>query len=884
MYRYLFVIALVGGVAVAQEPKQKAEPQEKKAQKAKARPTAEVIPPTAADYSYGPHPRNKFDFWQAKSDAPTPLVLIIHGGGWVNGDKSGTSAAAVKSYLDAGISVAALNYRFIKHGMEEKVEPPVKAPLHDAARALQTLRSKAKEWNIDKTRVGSTGGSAGACTSLWLAFHDDLADPKSSDPIARESTRLTCAAVNGAQTSLDPKQIREWMPNATYAGHAFGFAADGRARREEFRLALENRDKILPWIREYSPIELVTKDDPPVFLDYPAQDKPPVAGEEQRDPTHSAVYGIELEKKMKEVGVECVVAWPGHKSANYGGIRDFLVTKLKGMAPAAGAAVPNLTLPDIHRRPRSLAGFKDAKAFVVVFVGTECPIANLYVPTLIELHKDYAAKGVQFLAINSNSQDTFTLVSAHAQERAVPFPVLKDFDHAAADAFGARRTPEAFVLDAGRVIRYRGRIDDQYGVGVMKAKPTRQNLKEALDEVLAGKSVTTPATDVAGCVTGRAPAARVEGVTYTKHVAPILQAHCQECHRPGEIGPFALMSYESARGWAETIKEVIQEERMPPWYADPRHGSFDNDRRLARTESDTLLSWVAAGCPKGDDKDLPPPRQFTIGWKIGTPETVYQMPEAFQVPAAATQKVLDYQRFTVDPGFKEDVWVQAAECRPGNRAVVHHILVYTQSPGQPLYDRDGTAHTLAGWAPGDMPLIYSPGTAKLIPAGSKLVFEVHYTPTGTPQTDRSSVGIIFAKKPPERPVETNVLANMFVRIPPGAANQEGRMTYTFRDNSLILGFMPHMHLRGVSAKYVATYPDGRTETLLSVPDYDFNWQSVYRFKEPVRVPKGTKLTWIGHWDNSADNPRNPDPKTEVRWGYQTFDEMQNGWMDFVREN
>src|SRR5205809_772692 len=247
MFRTFVVIALVGGAAIALQPKQRVAAQEpKKAQKARVRLDVEAIRPTVADYSYGPHPRNRFDFWQAKSDTPTPLVLIIHGGGWANGDKSGTTAAAVKSYLDAGISVAALNYRFIKHGMEEKVEPPVKAPLHDAARALQTLRSKAKEWNIDKGRVGSTGGSAGACTSLWLAFHDDLADPKSSDPVARESTRLTCAAVNGAQTSLDPKQIREWMPNATYAGHAFGFAAQDRPRREEFRLALESRDKILP--------------------------------------------------------------------------------------------------------------------------------------------------------------------------------------------------------------------------------------------------------------------------------------------------------------------------------------------------------------------------------------------------------------------------------------------------------------------------------------------------------------------------------------------------------------------------------------------------------------------------------------------------------------
>jgi peroxiredoxin len=548
--------------------------------------------------------------------------------------------------------------------------------------------------------------------------------------------------------------------------------------------------------------------------------------------------------------------------------------------PAIGTTVPKFTLKDIHRRPRPLDGFKGKKAFVVVFIGAECPLANLYVPTLVELHKAYAGKGMQFLAINSNSQDTFIQVSAHAQERGVPFPVLKDFDQKVADAFGAKRTPEAFLLDADRVIRYHGRIDDQYGLNHRRARPTRQDLKEAIDELLAGKKVTTPETDVPGCLIGRAKSHGRGKVTYAQQVSRILQKRCQECHRPGEIGPFSLLSYRSARAWSDTIREVVQEQRMPPWHADPRYGKFQNDRRLTPEEDDTLLEWVRQGCPRGDDKDLPPPARFTKGWKIGTPDKVYRMAEEFKVPATG---VLPYKRFTVDPGFKEDVWVQAAECRPGNRAVVHHILVYIQAPGKPLYALDGTAATLVGWAPGDMPALFAPDTAKRVPAGSKLVFEVHYTPNGTEQTDRSSVGINFAKKPPRHAAETNILANLGLRIPPHVADHEGRLTYTFRKDALLLSFMPHMHLRGTSAKYVATYPDGRTETLLSVPDYDFNWQSVYRFKEPLRIPKGTRLTWIGHWDNSADNPRNPDPSKEVRWGLQTWDEMQNGWMELVWE-
>jgi hypothetical protein len=358
-----------------------------------------------------------------------------------------------------------------------------------------------------------------------------------------------------------------------------------------------------------------------------------------------------------------------------------------------------------------------------------------------------------------------------------------------------------------------------------------------------------------------------------------MQKRCGQCHRPGEIGPMPLLTYDDAKDWADTIHEVVLEQRMPPWHADPRFGEFANDRRLTRDESNTLLAWVEQGCAKGDLKDLPPPQKFVEGWNIGQPDKIVTMTDEFKVPATG---VLDYQRFMVDPGFEKDMWVQAAECRPGNRAVVHHILVYILAPGKRNpYDTDGTASTLSGWAPGDMPAVYPAGTARRIAAGSRLMFEVHYTPNGVEQTDRSSVGIVFAKEPPAQIAETNILANLNFRIPAEAADYRGEMTFTFPKDAQVLSFMPHMHLRGKSAKYIAHYPDGKTETVLSVPDYDFNWQSVYRFAKPLAMPKGAKLTWIGHWDNSADNPRNPDAKKDVGWGLQTWDEMQNGWMDVV---
>lgn len=313
-----------------QEPaKAKAGARGKAQAKAKTKPAAPPVPPTAANVPYGDHPRQVLDFYRAESDSPTPLVVFIHGGGWTNGDKSGLGSVKVKDLLANGISVAAINYRFVPMADEAGIQPPVKWPLEDAARAIQFLRSRAGEWNIDKTRIGATGGSAGACSSLWLAFHDDMAKPDSDDPVARESTRLQCAAVIGAQTDLDPKRLREWMPNMTYGGHAFGFLKAG-ARPAQFEEFLKHRDEVVPWILEYSPYEHAGAGDPPVFLDYPSQDKPAVVGEEQKDPTHSAVMGLKLKEKLDAAGVEARLSYPGQKDPEYADSTAFLIAKLKG--------------------------------------------------------------------------------------------------------------------------------------------------------------------------------------------------------------------------------------------------------------------------------------------------------------------------------------------------------------------------------------------------------------------------------------------------------------------------------------------------------------------------------------------------------------------------
>ncbi|QDS93945.1 acetyl esterase [Roseimaritima multifibrata] len=263
---------------------------------------------------YGEHPRQVLDFYQATSETPTPVVFYIHGGGWQGGDKK----TSPKTYLDNGISVVAINYRYVKNAVEEKIEPPVKAPLEDAARALQFVRSKASEWNLDKTKIGATGGSAGACSSLWLALHDDMAEPDSEDPVARESTRLYCAAVNGAQVSLDPKELREWMPNYRYGAHAFGLAG--------FQSLIDNRESVLPWIKEYSPIEHVSKDDPAIGLFYSGE--VPVVGASPKDPTHSGIMGLKLAERLNEVGVDVVLVAPGVKEPAYRNASEYLIDHL----------------------------------------------------------------------------------------------------------------------------------------------------------------------------------------------------------------------------------------------------------------------------------------------------------------------------------------------------------------------------------------------------------------------------------------------------------------------------------------------------------------------------------------------------------------------------
>jgi len=557
-------------------------------------------------------------------------------------------------------------------------------------------------------------------------------------------------------------------------------------------------------------------------------------------------------------------------------------------ASRIGATAPDFELRDYRGKVHKLDDYKDSEFIVLAFIGNDCPLAKLYSPRLAQLATEFGPRGVAFLGVNSNRQDAVTEIAAHARLHGVEFPILKDAGNELADAIQAQRTPEVFVLDRDRKVRYHGRIDDQYGfqengVAYHLAEPRSRDLAKALEELLAGQAVTAPEQPAHGCLIGRVrePDPTSE-VTYSNQIARIMNANCVYCHRDGQIAPFPLTSYDEVVGWAEMIGEVVEEQRMPPWHADPRYGEFVNDARLSDADKQTIAQWIAAGAPEGNRSDLPEPTQYPEGWLMPEPdEILYMADEAYTVPAEGT---VPYERFIVDPGWGEDRWITAIEPRPGNPSVVHHIVMYIMPPKGPRTGAAGKLRNdwLAAYAPGLRPQVLPEGWARYIPAGAKLIFELHYTPNGVEQTDRSYLGIKFADPSTvKREVATKQAGNFTFRIPPHADNHEVKSEFEFRENSILWSVSPHMHVRGKDFIYELLYPDGKRETVLSVPNYDFGWQTTYVFTEPKILPKGTVLHCTAHFDNSENNLNNPDPSKEVRWGEQTWEEMMFGWFEMA---
>ena len=367
-----------------------------------------------------------------------------------------------------------------------------------------------------------------------------------------------------------------------------------------------------------------------------------------------------------------------------------------------------------------------------------------------------------------------------------------------------------------------------------------------------------------------------KNVTFTKDVAPIFFKQCAECHREGEIAPFSVMSYKDVRPWAKSIREKVASREMPPWHADPNHGEWLNDRRLTQQQIDTIIAWVDGGALEGNPKDLPPQPKFTEGWAIGQPDETFSIPEQ-SIPATG---VVPYKYLTVPTNFKEDHWITAAEIRSTGRAAMHHVIVFIQDPNKPA-SVDG--NLLAGVAPGEQPARYRPGFGRKIPAGARLIFQMHYTPKGVASKDVTTIGLKYAKEQPKHQVLTRPVLNTGFKIPAGATSHEVKSSYTFSEDVHLTSLMPHMHLRGKDFEIKAAFPDGTTRVLLNVPRYDFNWQTYYVPKEPLAIPKGTKIECTAHFDNSPGNKYNPDPTKDVKWGEQTWEEMMIGWLSYYND-
>jgi peroxiredoxin len=521
---------------------------------------------------------------------------------------------------------------------------------------------------------------------------------------------------------------------------------------------------------------------------------------------------------------------------------------------------------------------------VVCFLGTECPLAQLYAPRLQRLHNEFAQRGVQFVGVNSNSQDSPADIQKNVDQLRITFPIVKDARQVWARKFAAKRTPQVFVLDAANRIRYRGRIDDQYEPGISRTEPTRHHLREALEALVADREVPVARTEPVGCLITLVDQPRPAGdpsaaVTFTRDVAPILNQHCVECHRAGEIGPFALTDYGEVVGWADMILEVVKQNRMPPWHADPRYGKFVGARHVPAEARGMLAAWVEQGMPRGSQQDLPPTREWPTGWHLPDPPDLElnMRDHPFTVPAEGT---VEYQYFVVDPKWEEDRWVRAAQVVPGDASVVHHAIVFVRPPDGS--DTDGIGW-LGGYVPGQRTGALPPGHARRIPARSKLVFQMHYTPNGHKAYDATKVGIWFRDADEiTHEVATRVALNHHFEIPPGTSDFRVQLRLDGFDRDWrLLGAMPHMHLRGKSFRLEARRGE-RRETLLRVPDYDFNWQHWYQFESPLALGDIDALEMNVHFDNSDRNPTNPAPGDYVTWGDQTWQEMAIAFLDIAR--
>ncbi|HXG23719.1 MAG TPA: redoxin domain-containing protein [Chthonomonadales bacterium] len=548
-----------------------------------------------------------------------------------------------------------------------------------------------------------------------------------------------------------------------------------------------------------------------------------------------------------------------------------------------GAKPANLRFRDLKGQIHSLRAPNSLPA-VYLFLSTQCPVANRYTSRMIAMERVYRGQGVRFIGVNANANESAADVLHYARARGFTFPIVKD-DGSLATRLGATMTPQAVVLDREGVIRYRGRLDDNVNPTEVKS----HDLKDAIDAVLSGKPVPRAETAAFGCIIRHKPLAasvKTATVTYTRDVAPILRQNCLVCHRKGEVAPFSLETYEQAAAWAQQIKAYTANRKMPPWKAES-HGEFLNERRLTDRQIATLAAWADSCTPKGDPKYLLPAPKFPSGWRLGQPDAVIQMPEPYLLEADGRDV---YRCFVIPTDYPQDRYLSAIEFHPGNRTVVHHVIAYidTRGAARKLDEKDpgpGYSTTgggpgfapsgfLGGWAPGNEPRLTPEGVGILLPKGADIVLEVHYHKSGKPETDLTKAGLYFCKSPVNKRMRILPVVNLFIQIPPGAENHGEKAAMPVLQDITIFSVMPHMHLLGRSMRVYVEFPDKSEKQLVYVPDWDFNWQITYQFKEPLKIPKGSLIRLVATYDNTEKNPNNPNkPPKEVRWGEQTTDEM-----------
>jgi peroxiredoxin len=526
-------------------------------------------------------------------------------------------------------------------------------------------------------------------------------------------------------------------------------------------------------------------------------------------------------------------------------------------------------------------------AVVLFFTANGCPVARKSAGKLKDLNEKFADRGIQFWLVNSNSADDRKSIAQESiQLKLGHLPVLKDDTQGVARHLGVHRTCECVAISTKDwTVFYRGAIDDQLVEGTQKPQVKERYLETALNEFLSHKPISNPKTVAHGCIInydgGEGPDSAP--VSYAKEVAPILASKCVSCHSEGNIGSWSMTDHAHIKQMARTIEETILSRRMPPWDADPLFGKFKDNPSLTSAEAQTLLRWVHQGALRGEGDDLlasikPQPVE---DWPLGKPDVILRLPQPEQIPATG---VLEYRHIPVAANNSSPGWVGGIWVRPGNKRVVHHVIARLKEKGDDNKSPE-EREIYAGWAPGATMGWMPKGTGKYLPANAQFVIEMHYTPDGAATTDQTEVGLYFLPEPPQHRLTIAAAFDKDVNIKPGDANSDTYATYCFKEDATVYSFAPHMHLRGKWMKFELLRPDGRRETLLSVPRYDFNWQRTYKLAQPRKIPAGTWLLVSGGYDNSKLNPANPDPAKTVRWGDQSFEEMFIGffWLTWDKE-